>query len=59
MKGRLVFTDLLRHALGCPQQANALIDLFRSNCVFGKLPYYRFHGQVLTANRLLRFSRER
>src|SRR6266849_6537523 len=27
-------------------QANALIDLFRSICVFGKLPYNRLPGQL-------------
>src|SRR5271155_2613690 len=30
-----------------PYQANALIDLFRSIRVFGKLPYNRLSGQVV------------
>jgi hypothetical protein len=33
--------------LDCCLQANALIDLFRSICVFGKLPYNRLFGQML------------
>jgi hypothetical protein len=32
--------------LDCCLQANALIDLFRSICVFGKLPYNRLPGQL-------------
>jgi hypothetical protein len=33
--------------LDCCLQANALIDLFRSICVFGKLPYNRLSGEVI------------
>src|SRR5260370_31088909 len=42
------------HAFNVPEsalnwriQANALIDLFRSICVFGKLPYNRLSGNLV------------
>jgi len=36
--------------LNCCLQVNALIDLFRSICVFGKLSYNRLVGKVIAAD---------